>query len=381
MASSIRLTSLAGGASTLLGSADGLSGLAWDPSGRWLAATVNWYGFSKHTYVYDTAAASPLVRSFPVGGGDVAWLDTSSMVPVASLAVPSSTTRSATLTVGASDADDAVGGLRRECRLDAATTWAACGSTWSLSGLALGQHTAYARVTDPSGKQSATVARSWTVEASAATTALAAVPSVLTGASFTLTWTAGTGGGSALASYDVRERYAAVSGRLGGYVYPASWQGLRTRSLALRLGQGFQYCFSTRARDVAGDVGGWSAQRCTAVALDDRAMDATSGWIRGTSTAYAYGTWSWAAHSAVSLSLGAAQGRRVVLVATTCPTCGSVDVYHAGIRLGPVSLYSAKAAYQQLRWLPLQSVTRTGSVVVRTTSSKGVYIDGVAVLH
>ena len=281
----------------------------------------------------------------------------------------------------ATDSDDAVGGLRRECRLDTATAWTACGSTLSLSALAPGRHTAYAQVTDPSGNRSAAATRSWSVDAAAPTAALGTVPSVLAGVAFTLTWTAADSGGSGLASYDARERYASSSGRLGGYVYPAAWQGLRTRSLALRMGPGYQYCFSTRARDVAGNVGAWSAERCTAVALDDRAMSATRGWTRGTSTAYAYGTWSRAARSAVSLSRGSVQGRRIVLVATTCPTCGSVDVYHAGIRLGRVSLYSAKAAYRQLRWLPLQSVTRTGTVVVRTTSSKPVYLDGVAVVH
>lgn len=377
----IRLTSLAGGASTRIGLHDGLYELAWDPSGRWLAATGGPYGNPEHTYVYDTAATSPLVRTLPVGGRDVAWLDTSSTAPVASLAAPLWTTRTASLTVGATDSDDAVGGLSRECRLDTATAWTTCDSTWSLSALPPGRHTAYARVTDPSGKQSAAVTRSWSVDATAPTAALGAVPSVLTGAAFTLTWTAADSGGSGLSSYDARERYASSAGRFGGYVYPAAWQGLRARSLALRMGPGYQYCFSTRARDLAGNVGAWSAERCTAVAFDDRAMSATSGWTRGTSASYAYGTWSRAARSAVSLSRGSVQGRRIVLVVTTCPTCGSVDVYHAGIRLGRVSLYSAKAAYRQLRWLPLQSVTRTGTVVVRTTSSKGVYVDGVAVLH
>lgn len=377
----IRLTSLTGGTSTRLGSHNGLYDLDWDPTGRWLAATGGFYGSPEHTYVYDTGPASPtLVRTLP-GGLAVAWLDTSSMAPIASLVAPAWSTRTASLTVGASDSDDAVGGLRRECRLDTATTWTTCGSTWSLSALALGQHTAYARVTDPSGKQSAAVTRSWSVEAAAPTAALGAVPSVLTGAAFTLTWTAADSGGSGLASYDVRERHASSAGRFGGYVYPAAWQGLRARSLALRIGPGYQYCFSTRARDLAGNVGAWSAERCTAVAFDDRAMSATSGWTRGTSASYAYGTWSRAARSAVSLSRGSVQGRRLVLVVTTCPTCGTVDVYHAGIRLGRVSLYSAKAAYRQLRWLPHQSVTRTGTVVVRTTSSKGVYIDGVAVFH
>jgi len=377
----IRLTSLAGGASTRIGLHDGVYELAWDPSGRWLAATGGLYGNPEHTYVYDTAATTPLVRTLPAGGRDVAWLDTSSMAPVASLAAPAWTTRTASLTVDATDSDDAVGGLRRECRLDTATAWTACGSTLSLSALAPGRHTAYAQVTDPSGNRSAAATRSWSVDAAAPTAALGTVPSVLAGVAFTLTWTAADSGGSGLASYDARERYAASSGRFGGYVYPAAWQGLRARSLALRMGPGYQYCFSTRARDVAGNVGAWSAERCTAVALDDRAMSATRGWTRGTSTAYAYGTWSRAARSAVSLSRGSVQGRRIVLVATTCPTCGSVDVYHAGIRLGRVSLYSAKTAYRQLRWLPLQSVTRTGTVVVRTTSSKVVYVDGVAVVH
>lgn len=377
----IRLTSLTGGTFTLLGAQDALWDLVWDPSGRWLAATGGPYGSPQHTYVYDTAATPALVRTLDLGGSAVAWLDTASVAPVASLTAPLWTTRAASLAVGASDPDDAIGGLRRECRLDAATTWTACGPTWALSGLAVGKHTAYARVTDPSGLRSPAVSRTWSVDATMPTVALGAVPSVLTGAAFTLTWTAADSGGSGLASYDVRERYASSAGRFGGYVYPAAWQGLRTRSLALRMSPGFQYCFSTRARDLAGNVGTWSPERCTAVAFDDRAMSATSGWTRGTSASYAYGTWSLATRSAVSLSRGSVQGRRIVLVVTTCPACGSVDVYHAGIRVGRVSLYSAKAAARQLRWLPLQSVTRTGTVVVRTTSSKVVYVDGVAVLH
>jgi hypothetical protein len=377
----IRLTSLTGGTFTLLGAQDALWDLAWDPSGRWLAATGGPYESPQHTYVYDTTASPALVRTLDVGGSAVAWLDTASSAPVVSLTAPAWTTRTASLTVDATDSDDAVGGLRRECRLDAATTWTACGSTWFLSALAPGQHTAYARATDPSGSQSAAVTRSWNVDAAAPTAALGTVQSVLAGAAFTLTWTAADSGGSGLASYDARVRYAASSGRFGGYVYPTAWQGLRARSLALRLGPGYQYCFSTRARDVAGNLGAWSAERCTAVALDDRAMSATSGWTRGTSTAFAYGTWSRAARAAVSLSRGSVQGRRIALVATTCPTCGSVDVYHAGIKLGRVSLYSAKTAYRQLRWLPLQPVTRTGTVLLRTTSSNVVYIDGVAVLH
>ena len=115
--------------------------------------------------------------------------------------------------------------------------------------------------------------------------------------------------------------------------------------------------------------------------LDDRSLTASSGWTRGASSAYAYGTYSRASASGLSLTRPSVQGRRLAIVVTTCPTCGAVDVYHAGVRLGRVSLYSATTSYRQIRWLPLQSVTRTGSVVVRTSSSKTSVLDGIAVWH
>jgi len=176
-------------------------------------------------------------------------------------------------------------------------------------------------------------------------------------------------------------RRASPYGRFGSYLYPSTWQTLKTPSLTLGLTAGYQYCLSVRARDAAGNVGAWSPERCTSVALDDRSLSASSGWTRGTSSAYAYGTWSGAARTGVSLTRTSVQGRRIALVVTTCPTCGVVDVYHAGVKIGRVSLYSSRTAYRQIRWLPLQSVTRTGTVVVRTVGSKRVYIDGFAVQH
>jgi hypothetical protein len=375
----IRLTSLSGGTSTRLGIHDRLWDLEWDPSGRWLAATGGPYESPQHTYVYDTSAKPALVRTMS-GGSAVTWLDTASAAPAATLVAPAWTRTSASLSVGASDLDDAVGGLRRECRLDAAKVWTACGSTWSLTGLAAGRHTASARVTDPSGHTSTVAARSWTVDATTPTATLRSVPSALTAATTTLSWTA-TDSGSGPASYDVRQLSASISGRLGAYGYPASWQGLRTRTLAPRLTPGSQYCWSVRARDVAGNVGAWSAERCTSVALDDRALTGSSGWTRGTSTSYAYGTWSRARRSGISLTRTSVQGRRVAVLADTCPTCGALDVFHAGRKLGRVSLYSAKAAHRQVRWLPLQPSSRTGSVVLRSTSSRAVYVDGVVVVH
>ncbi|HZW44513.1 MAG TPA: hypothetical protein VFF32_09015 [Dermatophilaceae bacterium] len=312
---------------------------------------------------------------------DLQWSADDVANPVAAIGTPSFSGRAVSLSVSASDPDDPIGSLRRECRLDGASAWTGCGPTWALSGLALGRHTAYARVTDPSGRQSAVTPKSWTVDATAPTTSVTAVAAVLTSTTPRLTWKSTDTGGAGVASYNVRMRRASPYGRFGVYIYPSTWQTLRTPSLALSLARGYQYCFSVRARDAAGNVGAWSAERCTSVALDDRSLTATSGWIRGTSSSYAYGTWTRAARTGVSLTRTSVQGRRIALVVATCPTCGVVDVYHAGVKIGRVSLYSYRTAYRQIRWLPLQSVTRTGTVVLRTVGSKPVYVDGLAIRH
>jgi hypothetical protein len=49
--------------------------------------------------------------------------------------------------------------------------------------------------------------------------------------------------------------------------------------------------------------------------------------------------------------------------------------------LGRVSLYSATTSFRQIRWLPLQSVTRTGTVVLKTASSRTTLVDGLVVWH
>lgn len=312
---------------------------------------------------------------------DLQWSADDIATPVAVIGGPSFSGRAVALSVGATDPDDPAGSLRRQCRLDGATVWTSCGPVWALSALAAGRHTAYARVTDPSGKQSAVASRSWTVDAIAPTTSLNAVAPALTSTTSRLTWRSTDTGGAGVASYNVRVRRASPSTRLGSYLYPSTWQTLRTPSLTMGLTAGYQYCLSVRARDAAGNVGPWSSERCTSVAMDDRSLSASSGWTRGASTAYAYGTWSRAARTGASLTRASVQSRRIALVVTTCPTCGVVDVYHAGVKVGRVSLYSSRTAYRQIRWLPLQSVTRTGTVVVRTVSSRAVYVDGLAIAH
>lgn len=376
----VRVTSLTGGTATIVASHDVPSHLSWDPTGGWLAVTGAPWTDQPMTQVLDLRSATPvLTRSFP-SGLSVAWFVPASEAPVANLTVPAWTTSSASLTTGATDADDAPGGLHRECQLDAGS-WNPCSAAWTVTGLGAGTHTAAVRVTDPSGKQSPTVSRSWVVDVAAPTTALATPAAVQTGSPTTLTWTAADTGGAGIASYDVRARTASPSADLGAYQYPAAWQNLSAPSLRWTLSAGYEYCFSVRTRDRAGNVGAWSAERCTTMPLDDRALAASTGWYRGTSSGYLFTTYSKTVRTYAQLTRSSVRGRHLAVVATTCASCGSVDVYHAGVKLGRVNLYSATTRTRQVLWLPLESVTRTGTVTVRSTSTRPVVVDGLAVLH
>ncbi len=376
----VRVTTLAGGASTLVGTHEGATDLSWDPTGGWLAVTGAYWGNTQTTRLFDLRSATPvLARQFP-GGTSVSWLVPNSTAPLSSLAGSAWTTAATTLTVGATDADDAPGGLRRECQLDGGA-WTPCSATWKLTGLTAGRHTAGARVTDPSGQRSTVAQRAWSVDTQAPSLSLSALPSALTSTMLKLGWTAKDTGGSGVGSVEVRYRSAPLNTRFGALTYPTAWRTLKGTSLTITLSAGRQYCFSARARDVAGNTGAWSGERCTAVALDDRSLTASTGWTRGTSSAYAYGTYTRAATTGRTLTRTSVQARRIGLVVTTCATCGAVDVYHAGVKLGRVSLYSATTSYRQIRWLPLLTVTRTGNVVIKTTSAKAALIDGLVVWH
>src|SRR4029078_12117900 len=90
----------------------------------------------------------------------------------------------------------------------------------------------------------------------------------------------------------------------------------------------YEYCFAARARDKVGNTSAWSTERCTARPLDDRSLSTTtSGWTRAaSSTAYA-GTLTRTTTVGAKLPRSAGAFRRVAVVATTCSTCGSVEVY------------------------------------------------------
>jgi hypothetical protein len=197
----------------------------------------------------------------------------------------------------------------------------------------------------------------------------------------TVSWR-GSDAGSGVASYDARYRVATWNGRFGSYVQPVDWQATSSTSASLGpLTPGSTYCIYVRARDVAGNVSAWSAPRCIARALDDRALAASNGWAFRHGPAFYRHTITSGRGQGIRLSLHHRAASRVVVVATTCPTCGTVTVSQGRRLASGVNLRSGRRHNQVLSTVATR-VVRSGVIRIRVTSSHAsVLIDGLGIVR
>jgi hypothetical protein len=194
----------------------------------------------------------------------------------------------------------------------------------------------------------------------------------------TATLTVSATDASGVASYDVRYRRATSAGPYGAYVQP--WTNTTATSMNLAVAAGYEYCVSVRAKDKLGNVGQWSTDRCFSRPLDDRSLTlASTGWTRATGSTFYYGTTTQTTAYGKSLTR-TVQGKRFFLVATRCPTCGSVAVYAGNTHLTTVNLAYPTTHRQVLLGLPVQSTLFSGTLkFVSASTGKLVQIDGLAV--
>jgi hypothetical protein len=173
---------------------------------------------------------------------------------------------------------------------------------------------------------------------------------------------------------------APYNGSFGAFTYPSAWQQTTNRTATLTGAlSGYTYCFSVRSRDQAGNVSPWSNPRCTAIPLDDRALAASSGWRRATGPEYWLKTYTTTTKRAATLTRTGAQLDRLGIVATKCPTCGSVALYVNNQLIGNANLAATKTQRKAVVMLPPFSY-RTGTIVIKVLSAgKTVTIDGVVV--
>jgi hypothetical protein len=182
-----------------------------------------------------------------------------------------------------------------------------------------------------------------------------------------------------LVTHDVAYRTAAAGQALGAWVYPAGWQGIQSTSVDWAPTLGSDRCFMSRARDAIGNTSAWSPATCSVNPQDDRALTATGSVTRTTSPLAFQSSTSQLKASGASLSKSGEAGTRIALVTINGPGQGSVDVYHAGIKIGRVSLASPTWT-RKVTYLPITPY-RTGAVKITSVSALPSLIDGVAFLR
>jgi aryl-phospho-beta-D-glucosidase BglC (GH1 family) len=197
-----------------------------------------------------------------------------------------------------------------------------------------------------------------------------------TAVSFTAAWASTSA--SSVATFDVSLQTAGLNGAFGT---ASLWQSATGATSATFNGApGATYCFSALARTAAGAVTRSSVARCTAVPVDDAALVATGRWKRATTAGYFRGTYSRSSTAGDRLTLTGIQAKRLAVVATKCPGCGTIKLVWNGVVLQQVSLASTKTQRKQVVAQVALAGLQSGDVsVVVATGGSPVEIDGLGI--
>jgi hypothetical protein len=198
------------------------------------------------------------------------------------------------------------------------------------------------------------------------------------GSTTKVSWTASATAG--LAGFQVRTRKASWNGGFGGWT--VSWPSVAASARSLTVGglaQGTDHCYEARAGDTLGHWSSWTAERCTARPLDDRAVGAGAHWARVRGSAFWNGTATVTTTHGVAMSRPSAQLDRISLVATRCPSCGKVRVYVGSSLIGTVNLAASRTTHRVVFTLPAFAL-RSGTVrLVVISAGRSVQIDGLGI--
>ncbi len=144
---------------------------------------------------------------------------------------------------------------------------------------------------------------------------------------------------------------------------------------------GTTYCFQATAHDRAGNAApGWSAPRCFALPLDDRAFERKGRWLQRSDAPDSFlDTYLESVQRGASLRRGVV-AKRIALLVGTCPRCGSVAVRWRGRVVKEISLRSTRTKARKLVPIARFPAAERGVLkVVVTSSGRPVRIDGLGV--
>ncbi|MEV0286307.1 hypothetical protein AB0H36_19520 [Kribbella sp. NPDC050820] len=182
-----------------------------------------------------------------------------------------------------------------------------------------------------------------------------------------------------LSTYDVVYRTAPAGRSLGQWVFPAGWQKMRATSVSMTVAGGSDTCFMVRARDAAGNLSAWSPSVCTSLPLDDRSLSIVGSVTRANTAMGIYGTASRLNKPGAGLYRTGQVGNRIAVVALSGPGQGAVDVWHAGRKLGRISL-AATSWSRRTYYLPVTPYV-SGTVSIVSASTAYAWIDGFTALR
>lgn len=198
-------------------------------------------------------------------------------------------------------------------------------------------------------------------------------------ASVPVAWTASEAAhGSGVASTQVMRRAGGFNAALGT---AATWQAAATATPATYTGShGATYCFKARAKDIAGNVDDYTAERCTAIPLKSGSLLYSSGWTAKAVAGVYTQTLRTTKKMGASVSRTAIKAKQVALVATKCASCGTVKVYWNGVYKKSINLTASTTKRKQV--VPLLSFGSVASGTLKlvvASSGKIVSIEGLGV--
>jgi hypothetical protein len=181
-----------------------------------------------------------------------------------------------------------------------------------------------------------------------------------------LRWSPSNDPESGVAFYRVQRRTAPPNLALG------AWQAAgisSTTSKTIGGLPGYTYCFRVAAVNGAGLRSAFSAARCTSLPRNDRALRASDGWARRSGPGYYLGTFSRTSRFGATLHKRLT-AKRLALVATRCPGCGTVKIFLGTRLLKKVSLDAAVIRKKRVIGVATFSTRRTGRLRIRVVSKK-----------
>lgn len=186
---------------------------------------------------------------------------------------------------------------------------------------------------------------------------------------------------SAIATYDARWRRARWDGSFGDWNRPDRWTRTTVTDVPLGMKAGYTYCVSVRARNRAGQLSDWTTGRCLGKALDDRRLSASSGWKAKSGKRYYADTYLTTTTKGATLTRAGARLKRVGIVATTCRSCGVVNVLVDGDKVGRINLSSSSKDTRRRQVIMLPAFARQKATVTVKVRSSGerVQIDGLVI--